>query len=113
MTADRLPGREQRGGGRCEGGIRWSTLALGSILETPCVEGGSASSPWGPCGVLRGPGRDVAVVLVLLASHALSEDDRQVLREAGLRVVLDDEGELAQALAVRATPTYVILAERG
>jgi len=52
-------------------------------------------------------------VLVLLASHALSEDDRQVLREAGLRVVLDDEGELAQALAVRATPTYVILAERG
>ena len=28
-------------------------------------------------------------------------------------MVLDDEGELAQALAVRATPTYVILDGEG
>ncbi len=28
-------------------------------------------------------------------------------------MVLDDEGELAQALAVRATPTYVVILQEG
>ena len=68
---------------------------------------------WEALPILIEARRDVAVVLVLLASHALSEGGRQVLREAGLRVVLDDEGELAQTLAVRAAPTYVIRDGKG
>ena len=79
-------------------------LSFFNPLCSPC---------WEAFPILIEARRDVAVVLILLASHALSGDDRQVLREAGLRVVLDDEGELAQALAVRVTPTYVIRDGKG
>ena len=50
-------------------------------------------------------------VVVVLASHVLSADDRERVREAGLVVVCD--GDLARRLAVRVTPTYLILDRQG
>jgi len=58
-------------------------------------------------------GEEILPVIVILAHHTLSADDRERLREAGLMVVYDDERELARALSVRATPTYVILDAEG
>ena len=56
---------------------------------------------------------EIQVVLAVTAPHALSEDDRQVLRGAGLKAVLDDEGRLARRLAVRVSPTFLIVDQEG
>jgi thiol-disulfide isomerase/thioredoxin len=58
-------------------------------------------------------GEEITVVLVVLATPALTEDDRERLRESGLKAVLDDDGELAQRFALRVTPTYVSSTKRG
>jgi len=55
---------------------------------------------------------EIEVVLAVRAAHALTERDRERLRETGLRAVRDD-GALAEMLAARVTPTYVILDQEG
>jgi thiol-disulfide isomerase/thioredoxin len=56
---------------------------------------------------------ETTVVLVMLATHALTESDQARLRETELQAVLDDDGELAQRFGLRVTPTYVILNQQG
>lgn len=55
----------------------------------------------------------VLLVVVVLSSHALAGSDRDKLREAGCMVMCDDERDPVRTLAVRATPTYVILDAEG
>ncbi len=58
-------------------------------------------------------GEEVPVVLVVSVPEALSEDERESLREAGLVTVRDEHGGLAQTLAVRVSPTHVIVDQEG
>lgn len=54
----------------------------------------------------------IAVVLVVLAPHTLTGGDREKLRQTGPKVAFDGQ-ELARRLAVRATPTYVVVDQEG
>ncbi|MFO8034148.1 MAG: hypothetical protein R6U88_03150 [Candidatus Bipolaricaulota bacterium] len=51
---------------------------------------------------------DIEVVLAVLVPEAMTEGQRQELRETGLTVVLDEERTLMEALSIRSTPTYVL-----
>jgi thioredoxin-related protein len=51
---------------------------------------------------------------VFILARALTEGDRERLRETSLKAVLDDDdGELTQRFALRVTPTYVMLDQEG
>jgi thiol-disulfide isomerase/thioredoxin len=57
--------------------------------------------------------QEIEVVLAVMASHALSVRDREMLRQAGVGAVADDDEALARMLAVRVTPTHVLMDREG
>jgi len=51
---------------------------------------------------------EVEVALVILFAGAMTDAEREELRETGLPAVLDEDLMLTEALSIRLTPTYVL-----
>jgi len=56
---------------------------------------------------------EIKTVLVVMTPSALSMKDKRMLRQVELKALVDDQESLAQALAIRVAPTYVLLNSEG
>lgn len=89
-------------------------VALGELPKPLLISFFNPQCPpcWDALPTLVGLSEEFPAIGVVVV-HALTEDSRDRLRDTGLVVVLDDNGELAQGFGLRVTPTYVILDREG